>query len=95
MGWFQTGLVAAALLAGSGAHATPDKHPQSTPKPDGVVASCDDFVHVADEVFTGRTGAYFAAGKDRQYLGGDTFGRSALSIGGVDPAIYLQQRCSK
>ena len=62
---------------------------------DGVTASCDDFVHVTDAVFTGRTGAWFGTGGLRDYLGGDTFGPNALSIGGVDPAAYLASHCGR
>lgn len=90
MGWFQTCLVALALVARTGAQAAPVEAP---PRPDGVVASCDDFVRITEVVFTGRTGATFRAGGTEEYLGGDTFGPRVLNIGGTDPAIYLQHHC--
>lgn len=90
MGWLYTGFLAFAL--GTAAQATPDPHVHPT-HPDEVVANCDDFVEIADAVFTGRTGAWFGAGRTRAYLGGDTFGPNALTIGGIDPARYLQRRC--
>ncbi len=61
----------------------------------GVTASCTDFVRVADAVFTGRTGAWFGAHGGRDYLGGETFGPRALSIGGVDPAACLARHCTR
>ena len=93
MVWYQTGLVAIALLTGTNVQAAPAKPPVVQSKPDGVVASCDDYVEVTDQVFTGRTGATFSAGGVKDYLGGDTFGPKVLDIGGVDPAIYLQLHC--
>ena len=96
MVWFQRGLIAIALMTGTGAEAVPavPAGPSGIqPKPDGVVANCDDYVKVTDQVFTGRTGATFSAGGVQDYLGGDTFGPKVLDIGGVDPAIYLQRHC--
>ena len=92
MVWFQRGLIAIALMTGTGAEAVSGQPPVQ-PKPDGVVANCDDYVRVADQVFTGRTGATFSAGGVQDYLGGDTFGPKVLDIGGVDPAVYLQLHC--
>ncbi len=66
-----------------------------TPMRDGVTASCADFVRITDAVFTGRTGAWFAVHGERDYLGGETFGPNALSIGGVDPAVYLANHCTQ
>lgn len=62
---------------------------------DGIIASCQDFVEITNGIFTGREGAYFIVHGVSAYLGGGTFGPKALNIGGVDPAIYLQQKCRK
>ena len=93
MSWFQSGLIALALVA-------PAKHPVATIAPavlqatsDGVVADCSDFARVADGVYAGRSGAIFSVGTIHDDLGGDTFGPNALDIGGVDPARYLQHKC--
>ncbi|WP_419727790.1 hypothetical protein [Lichenicola sp.] len=93
MSWFQSGLIALALV-------TPAKHPAAavTPatlqaSPGDVIVDCGDFARVADGVYIGRSGAIFAVGTIRDDLGGDTFGPNALNIGGVDPARYLQQKC--
>lgn len=95
MSWFQSGLIALALVA-------PAKHPVAAVTPatlqasaDGVVVDCGDFERVADGVYTGRRGAIFAVGAIRDDLGGDTFGPNALEIGGIDPALYLQRKCRK
>ena len=90
MGWSLSGLFGLFLLPAFGARHLPA--PAAT---GGVTASCDDFVRVTDAVFTGRTGAWFSVGGTRDYLGGDTFGPNALSIGGVDPAAYLASHCSQ
>ena len=84
MGWLMAVLFGF-LLPASAARPAPVR--------DGVIASCADFVRVTDAVFTGRTGAWFAAHGERDYLGGETFGPKALSIGGVDPASYLASHC--
>ena len=62
---------------------------------DGVSVSCEDFVRVTGAVYTGRTGAWFGVHGERDYLGGETFGPRALSIGGIDPAIYLASHCTR
>lgn len=90
MGWLHNGLLALSLVSQPPV-APPSSHQMA---PDGVSADCDDFVKVTDDVFTGRTGAMFGAGGVRDDLSGDTFGPQALAIGGVDPAIYLQQKCT-
>ncbi len=88
MDWSLPGLFGLFLLPAFAAH-----HPPAPVAADGVTASCDDFVRVTDAVFTGRTGAWFGARGARYYLGGETFGPNALSIGGVDPAAYLASHC--
>lgn len=93
MVWFATGVIAIAMMTGTGGQASPAQPASVQAKPDGVVASCDDYVKVTDQVFTGRTGATFSAGGVKDYLGGDTFGPKVLDIGGVDPAIYLNSHC--
>ena len=90
MGWLLSVLFGLFLLPVFGARPLP-----APAAADGVTASCDDFVRVTDAVFTGRTGAWFGAGGTRDYLGGDTFGPNALSIGGVDPAAYLASHCRR
>ena len=87
MGWLSSVLFGM-LLPASVAHAAPAPD-------DGVTASCSDFVRVTDAVFTGRTGAWFEAHGERDYLGGATFGPKALSIRGVDPAAYLASHCTQ
>ncbi len=86
MAWL-TSILLWFLLPASAARPAPGR--------DGVTASCADFVRVTDAVFTGRTGAWFAAHGERDYLGGETFGPKALSIGGVDPAAYLASHCTR
>ena len=85
MGWLPA--LFGLLLPASAAHAAPAAN-------DGVTVSCSDFVRVTDSVFTGRTGAWFEAHGERDYLGGATFGPGALFIRGVDPAAYLARRCT-
>lgn len=63
--------------------------------PDGIIVNCKDFAEITNGVFTGREDAYFIVHGVRAYLGGGTFGPKALNIGGVDPAIYLHQKCGK
>ena len=87
MGWLLSVLFGM-LLPASVARAAPAPG-------DGVTASCSDFVRVTDAVFTGRTGAWFEAHGERDYLGGATFGPRALSIRGVDPAAYLADHCAR
>lgn len=94
MVWFLSSLLAFFLATSPGGASTHPDLPKRLTAPDGVTATCDDFVKVTDDVFTGRTGAYFTAGGTREYLGGDTFGPNALRIGGVDPALYLQHKCA-
>jgi hypothetical protein len=91
MGWLQSGLFGLSLIARPGVHPIPVSEPAGVQ----VIANCDDFVRVAGEVFTGRNGAWFAVGLDREYLSGDTFGPKALTIGGVDPAVYLAGHCGR
>lgn len=93
MSWFHTGLFTLALVARPGPPVPSVKPVILVAKPDGVVVACDDFARIADRVFTGRPGAIFTANGVRDDLGGDTFGPNALLIGGVDPALYLQQKC--
>ncbi len=87
MGWLSSVLFGL-LLPASVARATPLPD-------DGVTVSCSDFVRVTDAVFTGRTGTWFEAHGERDYLGGATFGPRALSIRGVDPAAYLASHCTR
>ena len=69
---------------------------RAAPAPSGgVTVSCSDFVRVTDTVFTGRTGAWFEAHGERDYLGDATFGPRVLSIRGVDPAAYLASHCAR
>lgn len=95
MNWFQTGLFTFALLARTGSPVPSVKPGVLAAKSDGVVVLCDDFARIADQVFTGRPGATFTANGVRDDLSGDTFGPNALLVGGVDPALYLQQKCWK
>ena len=88
MGWSLSVLFGFFLLPAFGA-----RHVPAPAAADGVTASCDDFVRVTNAVFTGRTGAWFGVRGTRDYLGGDTFGPNARSIGGVDPAVYLAIHC--
>ena len=90
MGWLSSTLIGMVVVS----HPVVPPSPASRLAPDGVVARCDDFVRVTPSVFTGRGGAWFAAGGQRDYLAHDTFGPGALSIGGVDPALYLQRACT-
>ena len=91
MGWLQSGLFGLSMMARPVVHPVPVARPVAAVS--GVTASCDDYVRVAGQVFTGRSGAWFAAGGERAYLSGDTFGPKALLIGGVDPALYLAAHC--
>ena len=95
MGWLQSSLVTIGLLTGTGSQAAapPVASPAARPGPADVVASCDDFVRVTGQVFTGRSGATFRVGTISDDLAGDTFGPTVLNIGGVDPARYLHQHC--
>lgn len=90
MGWLSSSLIGVMVVS----HPVASSSPTARPAPVGVVARCDDFVRVTPSVFTGRGGAWFAAGGQRDYLAHDTFGPGALSIGGVDPALYLERACS-
>ena len=90
MGWLLSTVFGLSLLPAFGARYLP-----APAAADGVTASCDDFVRITDAVFTGRTGAWFGVSGTRDYLGGDTFGPNALSIGGVDPAVYLASHCRR
>ncbi len=89
MGWLSSSLITMIFTAHHAA-AMPARHPGERAD---VTARCSDFVRVTRSVFTGRGGAWFAAGGQREYLGEDTFGPGVLSIGGVDPALYLRSAC--
>lgn len=95
MNWFQSGLIALALVAPAKAQVPTVAPAALKSSADGVVVDCGDYARVADGVYTGRSGALFIVGTIRDNLSGDTFGPNALNIGGIDPALYLQRKCRR
>ena len=88
MDWSLPGLFGLFLLPAFAAH-----HPPAPAAADGVTASCEDFVRVTDAGIHRPDRRLVCARGARYYLGGETFGPNALSIGGVDPAAYLASHC--